>query len=102
MSQPRPVPAALRTRLDGLKYTPAISILRELNAVGGGPLDVLVIGSPADGSYEWVITRGAGQVATVHSDDGYGTADHALRDGLIAALGVPIDLVEIAEKGAAA
>lgn len=102
MNQPRPVPPTLRTRLDRLKYTPAISILRELHGVGGGPLNVLVIGSLADVSYEWVLTRGADQVVATHSDDGYASADVALRDGLIAALGVPDNFVEIMAKGATA
>lgn len=42
---------------------------------------VIVVGDPDNAAYEWVIHRfGVGVLA--HSDDAYGAAEVALRDGL--------------------
>lgn len=56
---------------------------------------VAVVGDPDNACYEWTIERG-GQVLA-HSNVGYGGADIALRDGLIAYHGLgsqlsPVDL----------
>lgn len=102
MNQQRPVPPSLRHRLDRLKYTPATTILHELTNLGGGPLTLVVLGSPEDITYEWVLTRGAEMEVAAHSDDGYGSHTTALRDGLIAALGAPDNLADLVARGASA
>jgi len=48
---------------------------------------VEVIGDQDMGTYEWVIRTPSG--ITQHSDSGYGIREVALRDGLIAYLGMP-------------
>lgn len=60
------------------KYTQNVAEVMRLDLDGG---DVLVIrGEPDMASYEWVLIKG-GEVAR-NSDDGYGWALAALRDGL--------------------
>jgi hypothetical protein len=101
MSAPMPtklVPAALRPKLRGLRYTAAEHVMHELPHLYGGPLTALVVGD--DGAYEWVLLRDRDVLA--HSDDGYGSPDVALRDVLIAALGMPQQglarLLEVGER----
>lgn len=66
-----------------LKYTEPTEILRKLDVDEG--VRVLVIGDGSNGAYEWAIERGLH--VDEHSDVGYGCADIALRDGLIAYYG---------------
>jgi hypothetical protein len=68
-----------------LKYSEAIAILRTLDV--DHDIRILVIGDPDNGAYEWAIER-SGNIER-HSDAGYGIADVALRDGLIAYYGLP-------------
>lgn len=63
-----------------LRYTEPKEILRELDVDDG--VRILVIGDGSSGAYEWAIERGLH--VDQHSDVGYGHADIALRDGLIA------------------
>ena len=49
---------------------------------------VEVVGDPDNASYEWIIR--SQECVTEYSDDGYGMPEVALRDGLIAYLGMPL------------
>lgn len=60
------------------KHTNNVAEVMRLDLEGG---DLLVIrGEPDMASYEWVLINGGDSVA--HSNDGYGWALAALRDGL--------------------
>lgn len=83
--------AALRLvlrRVDGhliaFRYTNCTAVLYAVPASNG---TVYVIGEPETASYEWAFVTPGGVAS--HSDVGYGCAEVALRDGLIAALGLP-------------
>ena len=67
------------------RYTSNVSTLYDIRCDAHNT--VLVLGDPESAAYEWVIMRG-GNVAT-HSDVAYGSAEIALRDGLIELLGPP-------------
>ena len=67
------------------RYGSTVSILRALDV--DEDVRILVIGDGANGSYDWAIERHGG--VDTHSDCGYGVADIALRDGLIAYYGLP-------------
>lgn len=62
------------------RYGATVSIVRALDV--DDDVRVLVIGDPNNGSYDWAIEK-HGNVER-YSDVGYGIADVALRDGLIA------------------
>lgn len=68
-----------------LRYTDPIGILRKLEI--DDSVHILVIGDGLLGAYEWAIERDG--LVEEHSDVGYGCADIALRDGLIAYYGLP-------------
>lgn len=51
-------------------------------------VNVMVVGDPENGAYEWLIKR---DTHLVHSNSGYGCADIALRDGLMVYWSEPID-----------
>jgi hypothetical protein len=75
------------------KYTAATEIVFTMPCSSGPAEEVCVVGGE-DGAYDWVHLNGAGEVLN-HSDAGYGCADVALRDGLIAQSGGPlVDVVE--------
>ena len=91
MSTWKDVPGQLRHALDRLHYSDPNKILYESLSLfgvtkGGGKL--LVVGDPDNGAYEWVHVDDNGQLQR-HSDQGYGIAEIALRDGLCALLGPP-------------
>jgi hypothetical protein len=69
---------------DGLRYTGPREDVRLLYRKCVGATDwVEVIGDPDNGGYEWVIRNEAGKIIE-HSNDGYGSTDVALRDGIAA------------------
>jgi hypothetical protein len=82
-----PVRIVLR-RPDGrhiaFRYTNCTAVLHVVPVNDG---TVYVIGEPEGASYEWAFATPEGVAS--HSDVGYGFAEIALRDGLIAALGLP-------------
>jgi hypothetical protein len=92
METPKEISAAVETRARyagprlQLYYTNAddLVVIHHLPMSCG--YSVSVVGNPGWASYEWVIER-SGKVE--HSDCGYGDADIALRDGLIAMHGLP-------------
>jgi len=47
--------------------------------------EVHVVGDPENAAYEWIIYRNGASVE--HSDDGFGSPEAALRDGLNTYLG---------------
>lgn len=68
------------------KYTDNV---KTVHSIACGPVTfVEVVGDPDYATYEWVIRSEKSGVVR-HSDDGYGFAEAALRDGLIAHLGLP-------------
>lgn len=68
-------------------YTPNEG-LRTFHTIGVGSQDTVeVVGDGDNASYEWVIRTPSG--VAQHSDCGYGMPEVALRDGLIAYLGLP-------------
>jgi hypothetical protein len=83
------VPEQLRAYLQPrMQYSEPVSVLHEIKM--DGFVTLLVVGHPDMGSYEWVLARGD-VTPDKHSDAGYGCADIALRDGLIAYHGLPAD-----------
>ena len=68
----------------GFRYTNCTAVLHVVPVNAG---TVYVIGEPEGASYEWAFVTPEGLAS--HSDVGYGFAEFALRDGLIAALGLP-------------
>ena len=50
---------------------------------------VQVVGNGENGAYEWAIFKS--EILERHSNRGYGSAEVALRDGLIACLGLPTE-----------
>lgn len=71
--------------IDEFNYTAAKVTLYSIPV--GMNTSVEVVGDPDNCSYEW-IHRTDNRIDR-HSDDGYGMAQVALRDGLIAYLGMP-------------
>lgn len=71
-----------------LRYTDANALRVIHHLPGSAGYAVWVVGNPGNASYEWVIERGE---KMEHSDGGYGDSDVALRDGLIAMHGLPLD-----------
>ena len=72
-------------QLHAMRYTAPRLVIHSIPV---GMLDhVDVVGDPEMASYEWVFLRDH-QVSTF-SDVGYGSPEAALRDGLIAYLGLP-------------
>lgn len=69
------------------RYTSYEAVVLEVSTGGSFTGAVLVVGDPDNAAYEWVHIEAEGVVA--HSDAGYGMPAVALRDGLIAALGLP-------------
>lgn len=67
------------------RYGDTVSIIRALDV--DDDVRVIVVGDPNNGSYDWGIERRG--LVEQHSDVGYGIADVALRDGLIAYYGPP-------------
>jgi hypothetical protein len=68
----------------GFKYTGDAKVLMSVDV--DMYAEVLVVGQPENGAYEWVIVN-HGKVER-HSDCGYGMPSIAMRDGLIAYHGV--------------
>lgn len=93
----RDVPQNLRAYLDPrMQYSEPVKILHELGM--DGFVTLLVVGHPDMGSYEWVLARRVGGSIDKHSDSGYGCADIALRDGLIAYHGLPSAFDELRKR----
>jgi hypothetical protein len=67
-------------RMPRFKYTGAAEVLMSVDV--DMDAELLIVGQPQNGSYEWVIVN-HGAVER-HSDCGYGMRSIALRDGLIA------------------
>lgn len=67
------------------RYTSNVSTLYDIRCDAQNA--VLVLGDPDSAAYEWVIMRD--NDVTTHSDVAYGSAEIALRDGLIELLGPP-------------
>jgi len=67
-------------RMPRFKYTGDSKILMTVSV--DMEADLLIVGQPENGAYEWVIVN-HGKVES-HSDCGYGMKSIALRDGLIA------------------
>lgn len=72
-------------RLPHFKYTGESRVLMTIDV--DMDADLLIVGQPENGAYEWVIVS-HGKVEK-HSDCGYGQVSIALRDGLIAYHGMP-------------
>lgn len=70
---------------------PSFRFTEICNVIHSIPVDaeclVEVVGDPESASYEWLIHSPEG--IRQHSDDGYGSSEVALRDGLIAYFGLP-------------
>lgn len=91
-----PCPAGLR-RL--FKWTDPTVVLHVVPI--GVDSQVLVIGEPENGAYEWAVSSCTDGRITQRSDDGYGSPEVALRDGLIAVLGLPSPAAAEAGDGSA-
>lgn len=72
-------------RMPHFKYTGPAKVLMTVDV--DLDAELLIVGQPEMGSYEWVIVS-HGKIES-HSDCGYGQMSIALRDGLIAYHGAP-------------
>lgn len=72
-------------RMPVFKYTGEARVLMSVEV--DMDVELLVVGQPGNGAYEWVIVN-HGKVES-YSDVGYGQTSIALRDGLIAYHGAP-------------
>lgn len=83
---PSPLPA--NVRISGLRYTSPIQLFARIDVCGyveAPARFLLVVGDGDNGAYEWALCDDAGNVSR-HSDDGFGGALPALRDGLNAVM----------------
>lgn len=91
-------PLTILARKPILHYTDVTDLRTLYDIAVDWEVRVKVIGNPDNGSYEWLIER-AGEL--LHSDCGYGSADIALRDGLLVYfddLDHPVDVADLKRR----